>query len=187
MHHREFLHHQWLRSKERRSLTLDGLFICFSFEKEYALRVNRLSNDRSSSSVVIRKRFRQFFELNETLRDFGYQIDFPKKKIFGNTNPTFLGQRQKELQVTKKRFSTKLLLFTFSFPRFFSTFFFNMSNFVNRFSSRNLSLKKIQFLIIKVRNDRTEGKKTKLIETLCSFSFSFTTCLNVCPINQQQL
>jgi hypothetical protein len=37
--------------------------------------------------------------LNNTLKEYGFNFEFPKKKILGNTNPIFMAQRQNELQV----------------------------------------------------------------------------------------
>jgi len=64
---------------------------------EYSIRVSRLYND-PSLSWIIRKRFREFDEMNNVLKDYGYQFAFPKKKLFGNTDRIFMAERQKDLQ-----------------------------------------------------------------------------------------
>jgi hypothetical protein len=38
--------------------------------------------------------------LNNILKEYGFNFEFPKKKILGNTNRLFMAQRQNELQVS---------------------------------------------------------------------------------------
>ncbi|UJR37355.1 hypothetical protein I4U23_030063 [Adineta vaga] len=64
---------------------------------EYSIRVSRISNDPSFSWITI-KRFREFVELDNLLKDYGYNFELPKKKFLGNTNPIFMVERQKGLQ-----------------------------------------------------------------------------------------
>lgn len=66
--------------------------------QEYSIRITRIPND-PSSSWIIKKRFREFVELNNILKDYGFNFELPKKKILGNTDPTFMAERQKGLQV----------------------------------------------------------------------------------------
>ena len=68
--------------------------------QEYSIRVARLFNDPSSSSWIVIKRFREFDEMNNALKDYGFEFEFPKKKLFGNTDRIFMAQRQRELQVS---------------------------------------------------------------------------------------
>lgn len=60
--------------------------------------MTRLSND-PSYSWIITKRFREFVNLNCTLKDYGFPVELPKKKFLGNTDRIFMAQRQQELQV----------------------------------------------------------------------------------------
>lgn len=46
------------------------------------------------------KRFREFDEFNNTLKELGYELELPKKKLLGSTDRTFMGERQKGLQVS---------------------------------------------------------------------------------------
>ncbi|CAF0841362.1 unnamed protein product [Adineta ricciae] len=64
---------------------------------EYSIRVARISND-PAFSWVITKRFREFVELDNLLKDYGFNFELPKKKLFGNTDPIFMAERQKGLQ-----------------------------------------------------------------------------------------
>lgn len=59
--------------------------------------MTRTSND-PFSSWLITKRFREFFELSNTLKDFGFDFELPKKKFLGNTDRTFMAERQQGLQ-----------------------------------------------------------------------------------------
>jgi len=53
----------------------------------------------NQSSWIITKRFREFVDLNNTLKEYGFNFELPKKKLLGNTNRLFMAQRQAELQV----------------------------------------------------------------------------------------
>ncbi|CAF1408563.1 unnamed protein product [Rotaria sp. Silwood1] len=64
---------------------------------EYSIRVTRILND-PSSSWIIRKRFREFVDLNNTLKEYGFNFELPKKKFLGNTDRIFMAERQKGLQ-----------------------------------------------------------------------------------------
>lgn len=59
----------------------------------------RIINDLSQSWLVT-KRFREFDEFNNTLKELGYELELPKKKLLGSTDRTFMGERQKGLQVS---------------------------------------------------------------------------------------
>ncbi|CAF4022199.1 unnamed protein product [Rotaria sp. Silwood2] len=65
---------------------------------EYSIRVTRISND-PSSSWIITKRFREFVDLNNTLKEYGFNFELPKKKFLGNTDRIFMAERQKGLQI----------------------------------------------------------------------------------------
>ncbi|CAM4784437.1 unnamed protein product [Rotaria magnacalcarata] len=65
---------------------------------EYTIRVGRVSND-SSGSWLVTKRFREFDDLNNMLKEYGFDIEFPKKKLLGRTDRIFMAERQKGLQV----------------------------------------------------------------------------------------
>jgi hypothetical protein len=60
--------------------------------------VTRTSND-PSRSWIITKRFREFDDLNNILKEFGFELDLPRKKLLGSTDRTFMAERQKGLQV----------------------------------------------------------------------------------------
>ncbi|CAM2720728.1 unnamed protein product [Rotaria socialis] len=64
---------------------------------EYSIRVSRLLND-PSASWLIRKRFREFVDLNNVLKEYGFNFGLPKKRILGNTDHIFMAERQKGLQ-----------------------------------------------------------------------------------------
>ena len=38
-------------------------------------------------------------DMNNVLREYGFNFEFPKKRLLGNTNRSFMAQRQSELQV----------------------------------------------------------------------------------------
>ncbi|CAF1267909.1 unnamed protein product [Rotaria sordida] len=63
----------------------------------YSIRVARASNDPSCSWVVT-KRFREFDDLNNILKEYGFDFELPKKKLLGRTDRTFMAERQKGLQ-----------------------------------------------------------------------------------------
>lgn len=63
---------------------------------EYSIRITRIL---SEASWIITKRFREFVDLNNTLKEYGFNFELPKKKLLGNTNRLFMAQRQAELQV----------------------------------------------------------------------------------------
>ncbi|CAF5123285.1 unnamed protein product, partial [Rotaria sp. Silwood1] len=63
----------------------------------YSIRVARASNDPSCSWVVT-KRFREFDDLNNILKEYGFEFELPKKKLLGRTDRTFMAERQKGLQ-----------------------------------------------------------------------------------------
>ncbi|CAF0988487.1 unnamed protein product [Adineta steineri] len=65
---------------------------------EYSIRVIRALHDPTSSWLVIR-RFREFDDLNNILKEFGFDLDLPKKKLLGRTDRTFMAERQKGLQL----------------------------------------------------------------------------------------
>ncbi|CAF1005322.1 unnamed protein product [Rotaria sordida] len=64
---------------------------------EYSIRVTRILND-PLSSWIITKRFREFVDLNNALKEYGFNFELPKKKFLGNTDRTFMAERQKGLQ-----------------------------------------------------------------------------------------
>ncbi|CAF4280027.1 unnamed protein product, partial [Adineta steineri] len=64
---------------------------------EYSIRVTRMSND-PLTSWIITKRYREFVDLNNILKDCGFNFELPKKKFLGNTDQIFMSERQKGLQ-----------------------------------------------------------------------------------------
>jgi hypothetical protein len=88
--------------------------------------VTRTSND-PSRSWVITKRFREFDDLNNILKEFGFELDLPRKKFLGSTDRIFMAERQKGLQVC---YLNNFLLVIFNFSRHISIHSFNNLNFV---------------------------------------------------------
>jgi PX domain-containing protein kinase-like protein len=60
--------------------------------------VARVSID-PSRSWLISKRFSEFDELNNILKEFGFEFELPRKKLLGSTERTFMAERQRGLQV----------------------------------------------------------------------------------------
>ncbi len=52
-----------------------------------------------SCSWLVTRRFREFDDLNNILKEFGFDLELPKKKLLGRTDRTFMAERQKGLQV----------------------------------------------------------------------------------------
>ncbi len=52
-----------------------------------------------SCSWLVTRRFREFDDLNNILKEFGFDFELPKKKLLGRTDRTFMAERQKGLQV----------------------------------------------------------------------------------------
>lgn len=75
-------------------------FKLFMFNKEYIIRVQR--GTESKLFWTIRKRYREFDELNNALRSYNYDLKLPGKKLFGNMNKEFISDRQTGLQVNLK-------------------------------------------------------------------------------------
>ncbi|CAF1031753.1 unnamed protein product [Adineta ricciae] len=64
---------------------------------EYSIRVLRALHDPSNSWLVTR-RFREFDDVNNCLKEYGFDFDLPKKKLLGRTDRIFMAERQKGLQ-----------------------------------------------------------------------------------------
>jgi len=54
-----------------------------------------------SCSWLVTRRFREFDDLNNILKEFGFDFELPKKKLLGRTDRTFMAERQKGLQVCR--------------------------------------------------------------------------------------
>ena len=52
-----------------------------------------------SGSWLVTRRFREFDDLNNILKEYGLELELPKKKLLGRTDRTFMAERQKGLQV----------------------------------------------------------------------------------------
>lgn len=63
--------------------------------QEYTVRCTQ--QDRS---WTVRRRYRDFAQLNNDLSAFGLALGLPPKKLFGNLNPDFIAERQGKLQVS---------------------------------------------------------------------------------------
>ena len=149
--------------------------------QEYSIRVSRLYND-PSLSWIIRKRFREFDEMNNVLKDYGYQFAFPKKKLFGNTDRIFMAERQKDLQVRfsnwKKNKGDRSMIF-----RHFSMLWFNMlklckSSLIQRF----LSLPEHLVNYAGFSTFLNKSSSTFVLDFFCRISF--TTCVDVSSIDE---
>ena len=58
----------------------------------------RLLND-PAQSWLLKKVFEDFVDINNIVREWGYELTLPPKKLFGTTDCTFMEERQKGLQV----------------------------------------------------------------------------------------
>lgn len=67
--------------------------------KEYLVRVHRGID--SKNTWTVRKRYREFDDLNSQLKCFNIDLQLPQKKLFGNMNKDFISSRQNQLQVIK--------------------------------------------------------------------------------------
>ena len=61
--------------------------------------MTRILNDHSQSWLLT-KVFGDFFDFNNIIKEWGYELELPPKKAFGRTDRTFMAERQKGLQVS---------------------------------------------------------------------------------------
>lgn len=98
--------------------------------------MGRLLNE-PSQTWLLTKHFQDFFDFNNIIKEWGYELELPPKKTFGRTDRTFMAERQKGLQVGS---IISQMIFQSILSRLISICLYNDTNYVILYLFNNFSI-----------------------------------------------